>query len=74
MFIFYGIGLGLGADTGLAGAELAACGVFAAQAVFSLFWTKYFNFGPAEWIWRMFTYGKFLKIAKGAPAQSREKN
>ena len=74
MFIFYGIGLGLGADTGLAGAELAACGIFAAQAVFSLFWTKYFNFGPAEWIWRMFTYGKFLKIAKGAPAQSREKN
>lgn len=70
MFIFYGIGLGFGADTGLARAELVACGVFFAQAAFSFFWTKYFNFGPVEWIWRMSTYGRFLSIRKRAERQN----
>ena len=70
MFIFYGIGLGFGADTGLVRAELVACGVFFAQAAFSFFWTKYFNFGPVEWIWRMSTYGRFLSIRKRAERQN----
>lgn len=29
---------------------------FVLQVMFSRFWMKRFNFGPAEWVWRAFTY------------------
>lgn len=64
MAIFYGIGLGLGADTGLVYALGTALAVFAFQTLFSALWLKIFRFGPLEWVWRMLTYGKFLKILK----------
>mgnify|MGYP000821595635 FL=1 len=60
MFLFYGIGLGLGASLGLAATELVALGVFAFQIMFSLAWLYVFRFGPFEWIWRMLTYGRWL--------------
>jgi len=28
------------------------------QLPFSLLWLRYFEFGPAEWLWRVFTYGR----------------
>ncbi len=64
MFIFYGIGLGLGASLGLSRVELIALCVFAFQVCFSFVWLNFFNFGPLEWIWRMLTYGKFLPLKK----------
>ncbi|MCM1451427.1 MAG: DUF418 domain-containing protein [Clostridium sp.] len=64
MFLFYGIGLGLGASIGLWQTELIAAGVFAFQIAFSAAWLKAFRFGPLEWIWRMLTYGRWLKITK----------
>lgn len=63
--IFYGIGLGLGAKTGLAYVLLIAIAVYIVQIIYSHFWLKYFNYGPCEWIWRMLTYGKVLKLKKG---------
>lgn len=62
MFLFYGIGLGLGTSVGLGTTELIALGVFAFQIIFSLSWLSVFRFGPLEWIWRMLTYGKWLNI------------
>lgn len=62
MFLFYGIGFGLGAGMGLLQTELTALGVFIFQTVFSHIWLKYFQFGPLEWIWRMLTYGKYMKM------------
>jgi uncharacterized protein len=62
MMIFYGIGFGLGATVGLVYVELIAAGVFLLQAIFSRVWLHYFRFGPLEWIWRMLSYGKRLKI------------
>ena len=62
MIIFYGIGFGL-ALTGLIYVELIAAGVFMFQIVYSNVWFRYFRFGPLEWIWRMFTYLKLLKIS-----------
>ncbi len=62
MFLFYGIGLGFGAGVGLGDTELIAIGVFSFQIIFSMSWLKVFRFGPLEWIWRMLTYGKLLKI------------
>ena len=63
MIIFYGIGCQL-ALIGLVYVELIAAGVFIFQILCSNVWMRYFRFGPMEWIWRMLTYGKWLKISK----------
>ncbi len=62
VLLFYGIGLGWGADTGLAHTEAIVLAVCLFQIVFSKLWLSTFRFGPLEWIWRMLTYGKLLKI------------
>jgi uncharacterized protein len=31
--------------------------VFALQVLFSRWWLRRFSFGPAEWLWRIVTYG-----------------
>ena len=67
MVIYYGIGFGLGASMGLAYVELVAIGVFFIQMFCSYTWLKRFQFGPLEWIWRMLTYGKRLRIVKREP-------
>jgi len=61
MVIFYGIGFGF-ALTGLIYVELIAIGVFLFQILYSNIWLCCFRYGPLEWIWRMLTYLKFLKI------------
>lgn len=60
--IFYGVGLGLGATTGLIYGELIAFAVFLFEIVFSMGWLGQFRFGPLEWIWRCLTYGRLFKI------------
>ncbi len=64
MVIFYGIGFGLGARTGLVYVEGIASVVFALQVVYSHLWLRYHQFGPLEWSWRMLTYGQWLKLKK----------
>lgn len=58
MAIYYGIGLGLGASMGLSLVVPVAVGVWLVEALSSLLWLRFFNFGPLEWIWRMLTYGR----------------
>jgi uncharacterized protein len=64
MVIFYGTGFGLGATMGLVYVELIAAGVFVLQMLCSCAWLNFFRFGPLEWVWRMLTYGKYLKMVK----------
>ncbi|MDE6577784.1 MAG: DUF418 domain-containing protein [Muribaculaceae bacterium] len=64
IFLFYGIGFALGASVGLAATELIALCVFTFQIIFSKCWLSFFRFGPLEWVWRMLTYGKWLKLTK----------
>lgn len=64
IIIFYGIGLGYGADMGLVYVLAVATGVYIFQIIFSHVWLRFFQFGPLEWIWRMLTYGKWLAINK----------
>lgn len=64
MIIFYGIGFGFGADTGLSAVMLVAAGVYLCETVFGRIWLHYCLFGPLEWIWRMLTYGKWLPLLK----------
>lgn len=63
-FIFYGIGLGLGASTGLVHVIWIAMGVYLVEIVCSYLWLNYCQFGPWEWIWRMLTYKKRLPLLK----------
>lgn len=64
IIIFYGIGLGLGAKTGVIYVVLIAIAVYAFELVISHIWLRYFRYGPLEWIWRMLTYGKILPFLK----------
>lgn len=62
MAIYYGIGLGLGASMGLSLVVPVAVGVWLVEALSSLLWLRFFNFGPLEWIWRMLTYGRRIPL------------
>ena len=64
MALFYGIGLGFGASTGLVFVVLVALGVCVAEAVFSRWWLRLCNFGPLEWLWRMATYGRRFPLLR----------
>lgn len=64
MAIFYGTGMGFGADTGLILVEVIAICVFIFEAAFSALWLKIFRFGPLEWIWRCLTYLRIFQIIK----------
>lgn len=64
MFLFYGTGLGWGADTGLTATEGIVFCVYIFQMLFCLIWLKAFRFGPLEWIWRMLTYGQWFPLRK----------
>jgi uncharacterized protein len=64
IFLFYGIGLGIGEYLGSAYLTLAVFIVFAFQILISYLWLKFFRYGPFEWIWRVLTYGKILDNRK----------
>jgi uncharacterized protein len=62
--IFYGVGFGFGGNIGPVIFFPIAFAIYTLQVIYSNLWFKYFNYGPFEWIWRMLTYGKRLKIRK----------
>lgn len=64
MAIYYGTGLGFGADTGLVYVELTVLGVYAFEVGFSALWLRWFRFGPLEWVWRCLTYGRMFGLRK----------
>ncbi len=64
MLLFYGIGLGFGADTGLIYVEITAVGVFLFEICFSAVWLHFFRFGPLEWVWRCLTYLRLFPLMK----------
>jgi uncharacterized protein len=66
VIVFYGIGFGLFGEVSLAVALTGAIGFFLLQMVVSRIWLTYALFGPAEWVWRMLTYGsRFPLLHKG---------
>lgn len=64
MFIFYGIGLGLGSEISLFVTELIVVAIYIVIQSFSHLWLTLFRFGPLEWIWRMLTYGHWIRCRK----------
>ncbi len=56
--LYYGYGLGLEAKLGMLSGFLVAMAVFILQILVSRWWLSHFQFGPFEWVWRLFTYGR----------------
>jgi uncharacterized protein len=56
-WLFYGYGLGLFANVGVATALAVGTSVCAAQVIFSAQWLLRYRFGPLEWLWRSAMYG-----------------
>ena len=45
-----------------------SAGIWIAQAIFSTWWLKYYNFGPFEWLLRSFTYRRWQVIKTESPS------
>lgn len=60
--IFYGWGLGLIGGVRNIYAFMMALGIIIFQVLISKWWLNRFRYGPLEWIWRVFTYGKVIAL------------
>jgi len=67
--IFYGYGLGLFGQVGAAAGLLLTVVIYLLQLPLSVWWLRHFQFGPAEWLWRSLTYGRWQPFRR-APAGS----
>jgi uncharacterized membrane protein YeiB len=56
--IFYGYGLGLFGQMGMAAGIGLTFVIYLLQIPISHWWMKRFKYGPAEWLWRSLTYLK----------------
>jgi uncharacterized protein len=63
--IFYSRGMGWFGQVGPAQAVGVALLVYAFQIPISHLWLKRFPFGPMEWLWRSFTYGRRISMRHG---------
>lgn len=66
VFLFYGVGLGWGRFMGPAMQTLVCLCIFIIQILWSHWWLKNYRFGPVEWLWRNWTYGRRFPIKRGA--------
>jgi len=64
VFVFQSYGLGLYGKVSTWQGASAVLFVFILQIVFSRYWLKKFRFGPAEWVWRSFTYLKWQRLKR----------
>ncbi|MFO7999720.1 MAG: DUF418 domain-containing protein [Marinilabilia sp.] len=64
IFLFYSIGLGLGEHLGSTLMTIAVFIIFGFQSLVSNLWLSFFRFGPLEWIWRILTYGQYIKLRR----------
>jgi len=69
--LLFGIGFGLGMSLGLVYIELTALAVFAVQIICSTLWLCQFRFGPLEWLWRIFTYGRYFPLRQNTTDKCR---
>jgi uncharacterized protein len=65
IFIFYGMGLGLFGRVGAAVAVAVAWIIFPLQVLWSRWWwSRGFELGPVEWLWRRLTYGGTVALRR----------
>lgn len=61
--IFYGHGFGLFGDLDRSAQAFMVVVIWVFLIVFSALWLKFFRYGPFEWLWRSFSYGKVQPIS-----------
>jgi uncharacterized protein len=61
IFIFYEAGLGMGKYLGSAYLTLSVLIIFSFQILISILWLRRYKYGPLEWLWRVLTYGNYMK-------------
>jgi uncharacterized protein len=64
VIVFYGIGFGLYARFSLAVLLPTCAAFFVIQTLASALWLRIAWFGPAEWLWRQFTYGRRFALLR----------
>jgi len=64
--IFMGFGLGLFGDLERYQVYFVVLAVWIFQILFSLFWLRFYRFGPAEWLWRSLTYQQSQPLKLGS--------
>ena len=58
-FVLFGVGpgLALAGKIGTTAILGIVCAFYVLQVLFSRWWLSHFQYGPAEWLWRVLTYG-----------------
>ena len=69
--LFNSWGFGLYGQVSRAAQLPLALGIWLANIAFSVWWLERFHFGPAEWLWRSFTYGRAQPMRRPAAAEPR---
>ena len=64
--VFYGWGLGWFGKLDMPRLLAVVAVVWVVVAAFAMVWTRKFQFGPVEWLWRSWTLGQRLPILKPA--------
>jgi len=64
--IFYGYGLGLFRQVGIAAGVLFTFAIYVVNYVFSHWWLGRYRFGPAEWLWRSLIYGRMQPMRRAS--------
>jgi uncharacterized protein len=62
--IFYNYGFGLYSKISVGMGTVLVFIIFIVQALISVYWTKNYQFGPVEWVWRAVSYWKIPKWRK----------
>jgi uncharacterized protein len=63
--LFSGYGLGLYGEVSPTVGLILSLFIFVAQIRVSGWWFERYRYGPAEWIWRTLTYGRFQPMQQG---------
>jgi uncharacterized protein len=72
--LFYSYGCGWFGKVGPAVGALLTIAIYAVQVPLSVWWLNRFRFGPAEWLWRCLTYGRWQRmraLRPGLPAPTQ---
>ncbi len=68
LLLFSSLGLKLYRMLSPTATLLSASAVFIGQVILSRWWLRRYRYGPLEWLWRCFSYGRLLSIRKTAVA------
>lgn len=70
LWLFYGVGLGIGPAYGYLTRLLVWVALFGVQIGLSHWWLARFRLGPAEWLWRSIAEGQRLPMRRSGHAPS----